>query len=179
MKRLFVAMVMTLVMTLVSSVAFAAQVVELNEAYSVEQTRRVVSCYLPEYFRFNYSMRREKDPNSYTHAYATKNQSNWKLIVYQNGQGYACIVGMIIPDSESKQTIASAGTVLLATATGTGDYNWNHKDKIYQVADVSLNALKCGKDSFYCKETHRYYALNTRHYNGDWYLIVVAYVYDN
>lgn len=175
MKKLFVAMVMALAMVMVSSVAFAAQVVELNEAYNVEQTREAVNSCMPDYLRFNYPMRRVRSHNDYTLTYVTGNQRDWGLVVYQNEQGYDCCLGMIIPDSEGIEDAERAGVVLLAAATGKS-YNWSDEEKISPMVETSLNAFKYGKCSFYCKETHRFYELTPSHKDNRWYLVVIAYV---
>lgn len=171
-------MVLTLAMVVMSSVAFAAQVVELNETYNLEQSRAAVNMYLAKDTRFYSSMRHAKKPNDYVFAYASTNERNWKLMVYQNGQGYACNVGMIIPGDEDTEAIARAGTSLLAAATGKG-YAWGNK-VMRPIVSASLGAIKYGKSEFYCNDTHRYYELNTTYDDRDnnWYLIVIAYVYD-
>ena len=53
-------MVLTLAMVVISSVAFAAQVVELNETYNLEQSRAAVNMYLAKDTRFYSSMRHAK-----------------------------------------------------------------------------------------------------------------------
>lgn len=178
MKRVLVTTILALMMAMMSSVAFAAQIVELNETYSLEQTREAVNTYLAKDTRFYSSMHRIKDPNDYICANVSTNQRNWKFLVYQNGQGYACNVGMIIPGDEDTETIARAGTSLLVTATGKG-YGWGNK-AMYPIVKASLGAIKYGKSEFYCNDTHRYYELNTKYNDRDnnWYLIVLAFVYN-
>ena len=48
MKKGLVTMILALTMAMVSSVAFAAQVVELNETYMLEQTRTLSTHILPK-----------------------------------------------------------------------------------------------------------------------------------
>lgn len=181
MKRVLVTTILALMMAMVSSVAFAAQAVELNETYSVEQTRRAVNAYLTEVkedAKFHSLMYRRKGPNDYTRSYTSVNQREWMLIVNQNEQGYDCDIGMVIPGYEERRTVAMAGISLLSAAIGK-DYSIDSQER-YVIVNTSWGAIRHGKSSFYYNDTHRYYELNTTYDDRDnnWYLIVIAYVYD-
>lgn len=178
-------MVLTLAMVVMSSVAFAAQVVELNETYSLEQTREAVNTHLVEvnsYLDNNagfYSpMRRRKDPNDYTRSYASINQRHWMLVVDQNEQGYDCSLGMIVPGCEDTRTVAMAGMSLLSAAIGR-DYSWGSNER-YIIVRTGWGAINHGKSTFYYNGTNRYYGLSAEYddRNNNWYLIVIAYVYE-
>lgn len=181
MKKGLVTMILALTMAMVSSVAFAAQVVELNETYMLEQTRTAVNTHLTEVkedARFYSPMHRRKDPNDYTRSYTSINQREWMLIINQNEQGYDCNIGMVIPGYEERRTVAMAGISLLSAAIGK-DYSIDSQER-YVIVNTSWGAIKHGKSSFYYNGTHRYYELNTTYNDRDnnWYLVVIAYVYN-
>lgn len=181
MKRVLVMMVLALAMVMVSSVAFAAQVVELNETYNVEQSRTAVNRHLTAFDNdtpFYSPMRRRENPNDYTRMYTSTNERGWELVVIQNEQGYDCNVGMIIPGYEKEGIVAMAGMSILSAAIGR-DYSISSQER-YIISKASWGAIKNGKSSFYYNKTHRYYELTAKYNDRDnnWYLIVIAYVYD-
>lgn len=177
MKKILITMMG--VMLMLTNVVFAAQQVELNESYSVEQTRAAANELFTDDVNFYGSMHRANDPNSYTRRYLTSNLDNWILCVDQNGQGNVCALGMIVPDSTNQLALGTIGDVLLTIAIGADSDNYSfgsaRKKLIY---DASYQALHNGQGMFYCEETNRFYRLIVSHdkMNSRWYYVVKAYV---
>lgn len=179
MKRIFILMVSAM-MILLSSVVFASpQQVELNETYSVEQTKAAINSRFTDDVKFYVPMRQLKGPNDYTRMYATHNLKGWVMVIFQNGPGYVCGLGMSVPDSTDPIVLEHIATTLLRAAVGADaeNYTWGSEemDRLCRARD---NAKKYGQGVFYCSDTQRYYWLSMKHHrvNSQWVFFVKAYV---
>ena len=178
MRRIFTSIILT--MLLLSNITFAnPQQVELNESYSVEQTRAAANSHFTDDVDFYATMQRGEDPNDYVRRYFTANLEDWIFCVDQNEQGYICAVSMIVPDSTNSMALSTIGDVLLTIAIGADseNYSWSSKE-MYLIWKARNNAMKDGHGIFYCEDTQRFYRLVVNHdmMNSRWYLWVKAYV---
>lgn len=178
MKRISILMVSAM-MILLSSVAFASpQQVELNETYSVEQTKAAINSRFTDDVRFYVPMRQVEGPNDYTRMYITYNLDEWVMAVFQNEPGYVCGLSMTVPDSTNSMALETIATTLLLAAVGEDaeNYTWS-SEEMTQLCRARDNAKEYGRGFFYCHDTQRYYRLLTEHdrVRSQWYFEVKAY----
>lgn len=178
MKRISILMVSAM-MILLSSVVFASpQQVELNETYSVEQTKAAINSRFTDDVRFYVPMRQVEGPNDYTRMYITYNLDEWVMAVFQNGPGYVCGLSMTVPDSTNSMALETIATTLLLAAVGEDaeNYTWS-SEEMTQLCRARDNAKEYGRGFFYCHDTQRYYRLLTEHdrVRSQWYFEVKAY----
>lgn len=112
MKKLFVAMVMALAMTLVSSVAFASPyMLKLNETYTVDRAREAVNKHFSYDTKFYSPMEFEKEVRPNIRAYVSRNNKGWAFSAIKNQSGNIAVMGMIIPGRQSKSTIETVSLI--------------------------------------------------------------------